>query len=117
MIPNTHWIGNSVDPRDSLAVVENRKISVPTRNQIPVVNSVAKSLYYVQFEVLTEAVVKSSIFWYIKTCSPLKVNRHCLLYAGLVLGSLFSPEDGGDTFIQNVGYFQQDTQRSLSKGC
>jgi hypothetical protein len=29
----------------------------------------------------------------------------CLLYAGFLLGLLFSPEDGGDMFLQKVGRF------------
>jgi hypothetical protein len=31
---------------------------------------------YVGFEVLTEVVMKSTVFWYITPCSPLKVNRN-----------------------------------------
>jgi hypothetical protein len=32
-------------------------------------------IYFVGFEVLTAVVMKSSIFWDITPCSPLKVNR------------------------------------------
>jgi hypothetical protein len=32
--------------------------------------------HYVGFEVLTAVVMKSSVFWDITPCSPLKVNRH-----------------------------------------
>jgi hypothetical protein len=73
---------------------------------------------------------KSSIFWDITPCSPLKVNRsfgetrclhlqerrtsqarnqheaggkHSLLHADFLLGLFFDPEDGGDVFLQHVG--------------
>jgi hypothetical protein len=34
-----------------------------------------KLIKYVGFDILTSVVVKSSIFWDITPCSPLKVNR------------------------------------------
>jgi hypothetical protein len=43
------------------------------------------------FEVLTAVVMKSTVFWDIMPCSPLRVNRR------------FDPEDGGDMFLRNVG--------------
>jgi hypothetical protein len=39
--------------------------------------SQAKNMWsFVGFEVLTVVVMKSSVFWYITPCGPLKVNRH-----------------------------------------
>jgi hypothetical protein len=54
-------------------------------------------LIIVGFEVLTAVVMKSTIFWDIKPCSPLSVNRRFLLNLFL------DPEDGGDVFLRNVG--------------
>jgi hypothetical protein len=74
-----------------------------------------------------EFIRKSSIFWDIATCSPLKVNRcfggifldlqcrricqgkkpawkRVASRAGSLLGLPFDPEDGGSTFFQNVGW-------------
>jgi hypothetical protein len=50
----------------------------------------------VVLEVLTAVDVKSSVFWDIPPCGPLKVNR-CFG------GSFFDPEDGGDMFLRKVG--------------
>jgi hypothetical protein len=64
--------------------------------------------------------MKSSVFWNIKPCSPLKINRRfggtyrlhiqCLrirkaefvtcFNAGFVLGLFFDTEDGGDLFLR-----------------
>jgi hypothetical protein len=45
-------------------------------------------------------ITKSSIFWNIKPCSPLKVNRRVLdasfFHTGFLVGLFFGPEDGGD---------------------
>jgi hypothetical protein len=91
------------------------------------------SSVYVGFEVLTAVVIKSSIFWDITSCSPLKVNRTfegicrrnlqgqtisevrnqreagstCYLrHAGFSLGLFFDPEDVGNGFLRNVGRLQ-----------
>jgi hypothetical protein len=60
-------------------------------------------------------VVKSSNFWDIMPCSPLKINWHlgetCRLLPAsccLLLGLLFNPEDGSDTFLKNVGWLSTD---------
>jgi hypothetical protein len=59
------------------------------------------------------AFVKSSIFWDITSCSPLKVNRRfggrCRLlatcfHASYLLYLFFDPEDGSDIFLRNVGW-------------
>jgi hypothetical protein len=67
------------------------------------------TLKYVGFEVLTEVVMKTSIFWDITPCSPLKDNRRfrgallaTCFHAGFLLGLFFNPEDGGDMFLQNM---------------
>jgi hypothetical protein len=77
-------------------------------------------------EVSTAEVMKSTIFWDITLCTPLKVNRrlggkyHLDLqglisrgrykcesrwqaHAGISL-DLFNPEDGGDMFLRKVGW-------------
>jgi hypothetical protein len=76
----------------------------------------SKLLYGARFEVLTAVVMKSSVFWDITPCNPVKVNRRsggtclalrcfncCLLHAGVLFGLLFKPEDGGDMFRRIVG--------------
>jgi hypothetical protein len=74
----------------------------------------------VGFGVLTTMVMKSTIFWDITPCSPLKVNRRfggkCYLYrqgrriiqAGFLLGFVFDHEDGSDIFLRNVGWLSTD---------
>jgi hypothetical protein len=65
-------------------------------------------------------IMKSSIFWNVTACRPLKVNWHSggtchlhlqgqrmsqasnVLHAGFFLGPFFEPEDGGDMFHQNI---------------
>jgi hypothetical protein len=97
-------------------------------------------------EVSTAVVTKSSIFWHIATRSSVKVNRRfgrkqglrltgrrvsqarnqlyllpvscrftaCfLIHAGFLL---FDPEDGGDMFRLNVGYFHPNTRRYIPEG-
>jgi hypothetical protein len=71
-------------------------------------------------EVLTAVVMKSTIFWDLTACSPLKVNRRLggtyrlhlrglqallatCFHTGFLLGLFFDPEDGGDMFFRNVG--------------
>jgi hypothetical protein len=71
------------------------------------------------FEVLTAVIMKSTIFWDIKPCSPLSVNRkfggtyHLHLQGRKSLppafmlvscsAYFFAPEDGGDMFLRNAG--------------
>jgi hypothetical protein len=71
---------------------------------------------YVGFKDLTAVVMKSPIFWDIKPCSLLEVNRRfyvsiyvCyLINVGFYLGSFFDPEDGGEMFLQNAGLLSTD---------
>jgi hypothetical protein len=71
-------------------------------------------------------ILKSTVFWDITSCGPLKVNQHCgiksppssgsknkpgrvllstCFHPGFLLGLFFDPEDGGDMFLPNVGCF------------
>jgi hypothetical protein len=81
------------------------------------------TVHYVGFGVLTAVVAKSSVFWDVTPCSPLKINQcsggtsclhlqcrrvsqssACYLpHAGFLLGLFFSSEDGGYMFLQSVG--------------
>jgi hypothetical protein len=60
----------------------------------------------VRFEVLIEVVIKSSIFWDITLCGPLKVNRRFGGNVASVFGALFdlffNPENSY-AFLRNVG--------------
>jgi hypothetical protein len=83
----------------------------------------------VGFEFLTAVVMKSSIFWDITPCSPLKVNWRfggtCRLH---LQGRKISrarnqresrwqadPEDGGDMFLRNVGWNSTDYTASYPR--
>jgi hypothetical protein len=68
---------------------------------------------FVEFNVLTAVVMKSTVFWDMTPCSPLKVNRRfggtylrallaTCFQAGMLLGLFFDPENG-DMFLRNVG--------------
>jgi hypothetical protein len=60
--------------------------------------------------------MKTSIFWDITPSSPVEVNQHfrgthlacCLFHADFLLVLLFDPQDGGDTFLQNVRWLSLD---------
>jgi hypothetical protein len=62
----------------------------------------------VAFEALIAMTMKSSVFWDITPCSPVKLNKRllpcCLLHASFSLGLLSDPDDGGDMFLRNVGW-------------
>jgi hypothetical protein len=46
--------------------------------------------------------------------SIFRVGASCyLLPAGFLLGLFFDLEDGGDMFLQNVGYFQRTTRHYI----
>jgi hypothetical protein len=71
---------------------------------------------YTGFEVLTDVVMGSSIFWDIKPCSPLKFKYVLLaiyFHAGFLLGLSFDPEDEGYVFLQNVFEFQVTIRRYI----
>jgi hypothetical protein len=85
-----------------------------------------------RFWVLTAVIMKSTIFWDITLCSPLKVNRRfggiyrlhlqgrisrarnqrenrwqaepTCFHAGFLLGLFFDPQDEVDVFPRNVGW-------------
>jgi hypothetical protein len=105
--------------------------------QLDGVTSTRKNVF-VRFEVLTAVVMKSTIFWDITPCSPLKVNRrfggmyrlhlqgrrisrgrnqHALLvtcfHADFLLSLFFDPEDGGDMFPWNVGWLSTDYMANI----
>jgi hypothetical protein len=65
---------------------------------------------HVGFEVLAAVVMKTSIIWDIKPCSPSKVYRHfgeillaTCFHSDFLLGLFLHPEDGGDMFLRKVG--------------
>jgi hypothetical protein len=80
----------------------------------------------VRFEVFTAVVLKSIIFWDMTPCSTLSFNRRfggtyrlhlqgrrivqaaCHLLARWFAELFLDPEDGGDTFLRNVGYNSTD---------
>jgi hypothetical protein len=69
--------------------------------------------FLVGSEVRTATVMKISIYRLITPCSPLKVNRRLALlvicfHAGFLLGLFFNPENGGDMFLRNFGWFSTD---------
>jgi hypothetical protein len=44
-----------------------------------------------------------TVLWVMKSCSKLSGSACFSLLAGHLLGSLVSPEDGGNKFLRNVG--------------
>jgi hypothetical protein len=78
------------------------------------------NMNHARFDVLGEVDMESYIFWYIATCSPLKVNRS---FGGtyrlhLQLDTIFrlvsclacssTLKNGGDMFLRNVGWLPTD---------
>jgi hypothetical protein len=62
-------------------------------------------LEIVGFEVLTAIVMKSAIFWDIMPCAQLEVTLLATYFhAGILFGLFLDLEDGGDTFLRNVGW-------------
>jgi hypothetical protein len=59
-------------------------------------------VWHIGFEVLTDVVMKSSVFWDITLCSPCRALLATHFLAGFLLGSFFDPEDGGDMLLRNV---------------
>jgi hypothetical protein len=67
-------------------------------------------LNFVGFEILTAVVMKSSVFWDMTPCSPLKVKQNSRIrwqaatcfHAGFFVGLFFDLEDGGDMFFRTV---------------
>jgi hypothetical protein len=62
----------------------------------------------IRFEVLTAVTVKNTLFWDVILCSPLEVQQcvratYCLSFLCFLLGLLFDPEGGANTFLRNVG--------------
>jgi hypothetical protein len=77
----------------------------------------SRESYYIHkagFEVLAAVVMKNSLFWDIKLCSPLKFNQEpassCFL-----LGLFFDPENGWDMFLRNVGWLSTDYTASYPR--
>jgi hypothetical protein len=84
---------------------------------------------FIESEVLSVMVMKSTVLWFITPCSPLKVSRcfrgtyhHtifwditpcsllkviCHLLSHWFLARLFFDNEDGDTFLQNVSWLQQ----------
>jgi hypothetical protein len=75
---------------------------------------------FVGFEVIMAVAMISSVFWFITQCSYIFSSAYYLFHAGFFLGLLFYPEDGGDMFFWNFGFFppgytalHPKTQRTL----
>jgi hypothetical protein len=101
-------------------------------------SSILTPCSHVEFEGLTAAVMKCTIFWGITPCVPLKANRRfdrthrlhlhnrinriryqrectqlaTFFQASIFLG-LFDTEDGGDMFLRNSIDFQRTTWRYI----
>jgi hypothetical protein len=94
----------------------------------------------IRVEVLTTVVMKSSNFWDIMPCSPLKVNRYfggtfllhpqrwrirallaTCFHAGFLFDLFFYPDVGGDMFLRNFGWLSMDCPaldpRRLKSSC
>jgi hypothetical protein len=56
-----------------------------------------------EFEIFTAVVMKSSVFWDITQCIPLKACLPPPSRGILGLDLFFDPEDGGDVFLRNFG--------------
>jgi hypothetical protein len=82
--PGIHWIGGWVGPRGGLDDVEKRKFFILPGLEVRPLCRPAPSQsqyrlrypgsYSMGFEVLRELVMKSSVFWDVTPCSPLKVK-------------------------------------------
>jgi hypothetical protein len=70
--------------------------------------------YYVKFEVFTAVTMKNAVFWDVALCRSCLNRRFGGTYRlqpqsaatcsrWLLARGFFYPEDGGDTFLQNVG--------------
>jgi hypothetical protein len=63
----------------------------------------------VGFEVLTEFIMKNSIFWAIMSFETDPMCSACyLLYTGFFLSSFLNPEDRSSIFLQNVDWHSRD---------
>jgi hypothetical protein len=60
----------------------------------------------------TSAVMKSIFFWDMTPCS---LWQACHLLARWFAELFFDPEDGGDTFLRNVGYNSTDYMASYPR--
>jgi hypothetical protein len=116
-----------------------RLLNMEFANSVPLLwpkHTLTNNTFVVGFEVLTAVVMKSTIFWDIMPCSPLKANRHFrrtyrlhfqgrsisrtryqheimwqaepCFHAGILLGLYFYPENGGNMFFRNVCWLSTD---------
>lgn len=89
-----------------LCFVSNRTKKQIFLNLILAVCTSVRSYEYIKFEVLTDVVIKTFVFFYITPCRPLKLptfRRNILFHAGFLLSLLFDYEDGDHIFFRNVG--------------
>jgi hypothetical protein len=129
-------VGNPISAARALTSHRNVRcrIALPWQGSVTPANIID----YFRIEVLTAVVMKSTVFWGITLCNPLKANRRfggtCrlhiqgrrisqarnqrdyLLHAGFLHGVFCDPEYGSDMFLRNVGWLSTDYTALCPRG-